>query len=300
MSSLSAYLNGRWSAAAELSIGVDDLGFLMGATVADRLRTFRGQIFRLNEHLRRLHRSLEIVGLPADEICAQVASAAPEFLERNAACIQPDDDWSIIVFATPGVSGRGTPTVGVHGFPLPFQLWAERYETGLPVIISDVRQIPPECLPPELKCRSRMHFYLADQRAAAVQHGARAILLDDQGGVAEATNANVLVYLQNEGLISPPRDRILFGVSLGVVQELAAKLNIPFITRPLAAHELRSAHEAMLASTSVCLLPITQCDGKRIGDGCPGPIFRRLLEAWSELVGVDIAQQACRCAPRRT
>lgn len=300
MSSLCAYLNGRWIAAAELSIGVDDLGFLMGATVADRLRTFRGQIFRLNEHLRRLHRSLEIVGLPADEICAQVAAAAPEFLERNAACIQPDDDWSIIVFATPGVSGRGRPTVGVHGFPLPFQLWAERYETGLPVIISDVRQIPPECLPPELKCRSRMHFYLADHRAAAIQHGARAILLDDQGYVAEATNANVLVYLQNEGLISPPRDRILFGVSLGVVQELATKLNIPFITRPLAVHELRSAHEAMLASTSVCLLPITQCDGKRIGDGCPGPIFRRLLEAWSEMVGVDIAQQARRCAPRRT
>jgi len=300
MPSLWAYLNGRWIAAAELSIGVDDLGFLMGATVADRLRTFGGHIFRLDEHLRRLHHSLEIVGLPADEICGQVAGAIPEFLERNSAYIHPDDDWSIIAFATPGVSGRGRPTVCVHGYPLPFHLWAERYETGVSVIISEVRQIPPQCLPPELKCRSRMHFYLADHRAAAAQAGARAILLDSEGCVAEATTANVLVYREGEGLVSPPHDRILFGVSLSVAQELAEKLDIPFVIRPLAVEELRSSQEAMLASTSICLLPLTQCDGQPIGEGRPGPVYRRLLATWSEWVGVNIAEQARRCAVRRT
>ena len=60
-----------------------------------------------------------------------------------------------------------------------------------------------------------------------------------------------------------------------------------------------SADEAMLASTSVCLLPVVQCDGSKIGDGRPGPIFRRLLGAWSKLVGVDVAEQARRCAARR-
>ncbi len=294
-----ANFNGRWIAGSELAIGVDDVGFLLGATVTERLRTFRGRVFRLDEHLRRLRHSLEIVGLPADAIAAEIARAVPEFVERNGPQIQPDDDWSILAFATPGVSGGGRPTVCVHGYPLQFQLWAPLYEKGLPVIVSDVRQIPPRCLPPELKCRSRMHFYLADRAAAAVQPGARAILLDDDGFVAEATSANVLVYRDGEGLVSPPPEHILFGVSLGVVQELAAALGIPFVKRPLAVEEFRSAEEAMLTSTSICLLPIAQCDGRPIGSGQPGPIYRRLLAAWSDLVGVDIADQARRCAARR-
>jgi branched-subunit amino acid aminotransferase/4-amino-4-deoxychorismate lyase len=294
-----AYLNGRWIPGTELSIAVDDVGFLLGATVTERLRTFRGQVFRLDEHLARLRHSLEIVGLDAAGIAAEIAEAVPEFIERNRPQLSPDDDWSILAFATPGISGSGRPTVCVHGHPLQFQLWASRFETGLPVVISDVRQIPPQCLPPELKCRSRMHFYLADRRAAAIQPGARAILLDDGGRIAEATTANVLVYRQAEGLVSPPKENILFGVSLSVVQEIASRLSVPFTTRPLTVEDFRSADEAMLASTSVCLLPIVECDGQPIGDGRPGPMCRRLLAAWGELVGVDIAAQARQCASRR-
>ena len=78
-----------------------------------------------------------------------------------------------------------------------------------------------------------MHFYLADRAAAARQSGARAVLLDDDGFVAEATTANVLVYREGEGLVSPPSEHILAGVSLGVVQELAGQLGMPFVMRPL-------------------------------------------------------------------
>jgi len=294
-----AYLNGRWIPDAELSIGVDDFGFLLGATVTERLRTFRGQAFRLDEHLRRLRHSLEIVGLPADEISAQIGDAIKEFVERNRSQLPSDDDWSISAFATPGTSAAGPPTVCVHGYPLPFARWASQFEDGMRVAVSDVRQIPPQSLPPELKCRSRMHYYLADRRAAAAQPGARAILLDEDGFVAEATTANVLIWREGEGLVSPPSRHILFGVSLGVIQELAAKLGVPFVKRTLSIEELQTADEAMLTSTSVCLLPVTECDGRPIGAGRPGPIYRRLLAAWSELVGVDIAGQARRVAARR-
>jgi branched-subunit amino acid aminotransferase/4-amino-4-deoxychorismate lyase len=85
-----------------------------------------------------------------------------------------------------------------------------------------------------------------------------------------------------------------------VVQDLAAKLGLPFITRPLTVDELHSANEAMLTSTSVCLLPVVQCDGQPIGDGSPGPIYRRLLDSWSELVGLDVAAQARRFSSRGT
>jgi branched-subunit amino acid aminotransferase/4-amino-4-deoxychorismate lyase len=143
-----------------------------------------------------------------------------------------------------------------------------------------------------------MHFYLADRQAAQKRPGARAILLDQDGFVAEASTANVLVYRSGEGLVSPPREHILAGVSLGVVQELAERIGMPFGMRPLSVAELTSADEVLLTSTSVCLLPIVECDGRAIGRGMPGPQYRQLLAAWCGLVGLDIADQARRLARR--
>ena len=295
-----AYLNAEWITSDELHIAADDVGFLLGATVTERLRTFGGRLFRQEEHMARLHRSLEIVGLDADGITREIAAAATKFVERNSGKIAGDDDWSVSAFATPGTSAGGRPTVCVHGHPLHFDLWADQYDSGVPVVVSSIRQIPPNSLPPELKCRSRMHYYLADREAAASRPGARAILLDENGLVAEATSANVLAYRNGEGLVSPPHGHILFGVSIGVVEELAAKLTVPFITRPLAVEELRRSAEAMLTSTSICLVPIVECDGQAIAGGKPGPVYRRLLDAWSETVGVDVAGQARRFATRTT
>lgn len=300
MPTLCAYSDGRWIDRADLRVAVDDIGFLLGATVAERLRTFNGRVFRLDEHMRRLHRSLEIIGLAADPLVDEVGRAIPEFVSRNNQFLAADDDWSIVAFVTPGVSGSNRPTVCVHGHPLPFHEWAPLFDTGLSVVVSSVRQVPPNCWPPELKCRSRMHYYLADREAAARQPGARAVLLDEDGYVAEASTANVLIYLHQEGIISPPREHILAGVSLGVVEELAAKLDVPFVVRPLTVDEFRTADEALLTSTSVCLLPIVACDGTPIGGGIQGPIFRRLLAAWSELVGIDVAAQARHFASRES
>jgi branched-subunit amino acid aminotransferase/4-amino-4-deoxychorismate lyase len=143
-----------------------------------------------------------------------------------------------------------------------------------------------------------MHFYLADREAAARQPGARALLLDQDGFVAEGTTANVVVFCEDEGFVSPPHDNILVGVSLGVVEELSARINVPFVTRRLTVDELCSADEALLTSTSVCALPIVECNGRPIGDGKLGPTYRRLLSAWNDLVGLDIADQARRYATR--
>jgi branched-chain amino acid aminotransferase len=299
METLVAYSNGAWVSASELAVDVEDLGFLLGATVTERLRTFRGKVFCLEQHLRRMRNSLEIVGLDAASIIDEVAVAIAELVERNRAHLNADDDWAISAFATPGVAGASRPTVCVHGSPIPFYQWAEQYESGLPVVISDVRQIPPNCWPPELKCRSRMHYYIADVRAAAERPGARAVLLDQDGNLGEATSANVLVYHAAEGLLSPPSEHILFGVTLGVMRELAARIGVPFLLRHLSVDELLSADEAMLASTSICLLPIVECNHLPIGTGTPGPVYGRLLAAWSEMVGLDVAEQARRFAVRR-
>ena len=114
----------NWVPSSQLSIAVDDIGFMVGATVTERLRTFRGQVFRLQEHLTRLRGSLEIIGLDSQSIADEVGHAIVEFLKRNGSLIDAEDDWVIAAFATPGVAGTGKPTVCVHGHPLPFRQWA--------------------------------------------------------------------------------------------------------------------------------------------------------------------------------
>ncbi|HEX3598953.1 MAG TPA: aminotransferase class IV [Lacipirellulaceae bacterium] len=293
-----AYLSGEWISNTDLRLAVDDIGFMLGAAVTERLRTFRGKVFRLDEHIARLKGSLDIIGAASEKIAAEIAQVIPEFVRRNQALIDPDDDWAIAAFVTPGVAGSGKPTVCVYGYPLPFQQWATMFDTGVPVVISQHHQVPTNCWPAELKCRSRMHYYLADLEAAKRRPGARAIVLDQDGYVAESTTANVVAFREGKGLVSPPLDHILFGVSLGVVKELADELGIPFTMRQLSVDEFLAADEALLASTSICVLPIVECEGKPIGTGRPGPIFQRLLTAWGKLVGLDIADQARRFANR--
>ena len=184
------------------------------------------------------------------------------------------------------------PTVCLHTHPLAFHLWAEQYRHGVALAVTGVRQVPTSCWPAALKCRSRMHYYLADREAAAAHPHARALLLDEDGFVTEASTANLLVYRAGEGLISPPAEKILPGISMSMAVELAAGLGIPFRHRDLSVEDVATADEAMLTSTSTCIVPVTRLDGRPIGAGTPGTIFGTLLAAWSRAVGVDIAAQA--------
>ena len=157
---------------------------------------------------------------------------------------------------------------------------------------TDVEQVSPHCWPAGLKCRSRMHYYLADKRAAAVDPQARALLLDAQGFVTEASTANLLIYHAGRGLASPPSAKILRGISLGVVRELARRFGIAYTERDLTGDDVASADEVLLTSTPTCVLPVTRFNGRPIGSGRPGEVFHRLIAAWGELVGLDIVGQA--------
>jgi branched-chain amino acid aminotransferase len=294
-----AYLNGAWIPARDLSIAVDDLGFVLGATVVERLRTFNARPFRVDEHLARLRHSLDIVGWNAEAIVAAVGDALRAFADHNAEHIAPGDDWSIAAFITPGATAEALrPTVCVHGGPIPFAAWAHKFETGVDICITDVRQVPANCWPPELKCRSRMHYYLADQEANRRCPGARAVLLDQRGFVGEASTANVVAYYENRGLVTPCPEGVLPGISQQTLFELADELGVPRSEADILPGELAAAEEVFITSTSICIQPVVHQDGKPIGNGEPGPIYRQLLAAWSQKVGVDIPAQARTFASR--
>jgi len=180
----------------------------------------------------------------------------------------------------------------MHTVPLHFAGWAAKYDQGQPLQIVDTRQVPVECWPAELKCRSRMHYYLADREAAAADPQARALLLDLQGRVIEASTANVVFHFPDRGLVSPPKERILPGISVATLQQLAEAAGIAWQESDLTADDVLAADEILLSSTSVCVLPVTRVNGRPVGVDAPGPVYRRLLDDWSELVGLDIRQQA--------
>jgi len=294
-----AYLNGEWVSGSELAVPVSDLGFLLGATVAERLRTFSGQLFRVEDHLARLYSSLQIVGLDAADICQEVSEVLDEFVDRNSEWILEGDDWNVIVFVTPGRSNdTSQPTICVHGKPLSFDQWAHLFEQGVETAIVESRQVPANCWPSELKCRSRMHYYLADQEAA--QHGpaTRPILLDQEGFISEGSTANVVAYFREWGLVTPYISKVLPGVSQQVLFELGESLGFAHHQRDMLPEDLAEADEVFFASTSICMLPIVKLNDQPIGTGRPGPVYGQLLSAWSERVKVDIAEQAQKFALR--
>lgn len=297
-----AYLNGWFLPASMALVSPVDTGFVQGVAVAEQLRTFAGKVFHLEAHLARLEQSLRIVDVDPRMDRRELAAVAGELVARNHARLEPGDDLGLSIFVTPGPypaysdPGEARPTVCLHTYPLPFRLWAEKYGAGQALVTTPIEQVPPECWPPALKCRSRMHYYLADRQAGRAEPGARALLLDRRGMVTEASTANLLIVTAAEGLVGPPPQLVLQGISLAVVRRLAAALGIPMVHRDLRPEEVARADEVILTSTPFCLLPATRLNGSPVGKGVPGPLFGRLLAAWSEEVGVDIAGQARRFA----
>ena len=299
-----AFLNGEFTPASELSIPVYDSGFVLGATVAEQLRTFGGRLFRLEHHLERFFASLELIDLVIPYSRGELESAAQSIVEVNHVRIDRERDLGLCLFATPGPYstmapvGVSGPIVAMHTYPLPFHRFAVTYRSWQALVTTDVPQIPAASLPRDLKCRSRIHYYLADLEAARSEPGSRALMLDSDGSVLEATTANVLIYHQDEGLISPPPERILPGITVAATLEIAAKLGIPHTHRDISVEEFASAEEALLTSTSVCVLPVTSLNRRPLGTGRPGPVFKQLLEGWRELTGIDVAAQAHQFANR--
>lgn len=293
-----AYLNGQWLPVDEAAIPLHDAGFLFGVTVVERLRTFGGKLFRLANHLVRLEHSLRIVGVEPPESIAEIAECASELVAHNHAILPPGSDLGLTILVTPGLASHGLtraehrPLVCLHTDPLPFHQWADAYDTGVALATTNVRQIPSACWPPELKCRSRMHYYLADRAAAAKIPGAKALMLNERDEVTETSIANVVALRSGEGLVTPPKSDVLPGITLGAIEELAADAGLAYAYRPMTLDDVRTADELLLTSTPWCILPAVSLDGAPIGAGQPGPVYKHLLTAFDRLVGLEIAKQA--------
>lgn len=296
---MQAYRNGELMPFRDLSVPVTDSGFIQGLTVAEQLRTFNGQLFRLDQHLQRLRHSLEIVEVELPVSWESLHASAEELVAANFSLLPAGSDLGLSIFVTPGPYSAyawddSGPLVAMHTTPLAFSTWSMKYDAGQALSTVSVRQVPTECWPPELKCRSRMHYFLADREARRKDPQSRALLLDIAGRVMEASTANVVFYFPQEGLVAPPEDCILYGISMATLRELAEQAGYDWVHRHLSPEEILHADEILLSSTSICMLPVLQVDGQPIGAGSPGRVYQQLLADWSDLVGLDIRDQALR------
>ena len=303
-----AYLNGRISPVSQTLLPVWDMGLVMGASVTEMARTFRLECFRLRYHVERLYRSIRHVGFDVDLTRDALADLVLELIEHNARLIPPHHDLGVSMFVTAGASQLYTgyeghashrkPTVCVHTFPLPFELWAEKYAAGQHVVIPSTRHLPPECLDPKIKSRSRMHWYLAEEQARMVDPRAIALLLDRQDNVTETSTANF--FIVREGRIVTPTSRnTLQGISQQVVAELAEKIDVRFEQRDFQVYDVINADEAFTSSTPYGILPVTRVNKRPIADGRVGPVYSELLRLWNQLAGLDIAAQMLAGAAER-
>ncbi|MFO1020566.1 MAG: aminotransferase class IV [Planctomycetales bacterium] len=308
MSEPIVYLRGEFMPASQAGLAIFDAGVVLGATVTEMTRTFGHKLFRLQDHLGRLSRALRYVRFETGLDLPKWTEISEKILQHNKQFIGPDDELGMIHFVTAGeyktyagMAGRqanSTPTVCVHTFPLPFELWAEKFEKGQHLITPSIRHVPPQCYDPKMKYRSRMHYYLGDKEAQVADPNASALLLDLDGNVTETSGANFLI-VENGSIVAPTLRNTLPGISRATVRELAGELGIPFVERDFQVYNVINAEEAFTSSTPYCLLPVTKINGLAIGSGRPGPITKKLLDAWGQKVGVDIRKQMLEGAMRR-
>ncbi len=294
-----AYFNGEWMPISQVKIDPTDRGFVVGDAVFDVARTFNGRSFRMKEHIDRLYRSLKYVRIDCRLSVEEMLRISEEGIRKNEPLRAEVGDFYVHQLVTRGVAlrswGATKPTVCVRIAPINFGSYPRCHEEGLHGVITRTLSYPPEAVDPKIKHYSRMNFNLAELEANDIDPGALPILRDERGNLTEGSGFNV--FLVTDGAIRTPGERsILQGVSRGMVFDLAGQLKIPIAEENLQPYDLYTSDEAFFASTTFCVVPVTQVDRRSIGDGKPGPVTKRLLAAWSEGVGLDIAEQAVRFA----
>lgn len=254
------YFNGRWLPVDQWGLHIEDLGFLQAVTAVERLRTYGGRLFQPHAHLTRLSESLRV--LQINQSVSELQDLLEQWCDRNRAWVKEQGEASITLFVTPGRKGWGpnaaadsplnpgsAPTVGLYGRPLKRSYVQSLHTDGQAIVVTDVRQPSAEAWPRGIKVRCRLHYYLADLAANQAFPNAAGVLVDDDGSLTETSVANLAIF-DGAQIISPPVDRVLSGVSQGVVRAYSANLGIGWTHRPLMSAELGGAQEILLMGTS--------------------------------------------------
>ena len=279
-----AYVNGEYVPQSEAKLSIFDHGVLYGDGVFDTWCTWNGYIFKLDQHVDRLFRSIHAFQIDMPLSKEELKSVIIKVVETNG-----DKNQYIKCLITRGVGPRpllspvGCRTsVVVFSRPYLSVIEPSKEERVIRVRITSIRRTPPQCLDPKAKNLNYANLVLA--KIEALNAGAdEAILLDIQGFVNEAPGYNVFVVRQGK-IYTPPANNILVGVTRETIFEIAEKDGLEVIEDQLIPYDLYTADELFLASTAGGIVPIEEVDGRRISSGKPGPVTQRVSELYLEML----------------
>jgi branched-chain amino acid aminotransferase len=240
----------------------------------ETMRAYRGRMFRLGAHLDRLDASAKFLGTPGPPQRAALARQVTGALARSGL-----KEAVVRVALRPSGAASRAYVVVRRIEPPP----ASAYARGIRVAVVPARALGVGAVSPQAKYSARLGSVLAV--ADAQLRGAdEALFMDQRGYITESTASNFSV-IRAGVLCTPPCSLgLLWGITRDVLFELAGRLRLATVEMPLTRHELYTAQEALLSSTIKEVLPVTWIDGRRVGTGRPGPITRRLGEAFHALV----------------
>jgi branched-chain amino acid aminotransferase len=295
-----AWFNGAFVPETDVRVPYRDRSFKYGDGCFDMTRTFDGRIFRLAEHVERFYRSLRYLDIDPGLEPKELVAITEEVVARNEPLRAAAGDWWVGQRVSRGVDAVGDegwrqtgPQVIVDCTPLPLRARARLFRDGIDVLVPATRRIPPHMLSPRAKTHNYLNLILADREVKAQRPEAWSVLLDEHGHLAEGVGSNIFVV--RGGRLATPQERfVLPGISRQTVIELAAELGLACEERDLDIYDAVTADEVFLTSTSLCICPVRSVNGRQIGAAVPGPVTRRLTEAYCALVGTDFVAQYLR------
>ena len=273
------HLNGQTLPLRDAKVSVLDRGFIFGDGVYEGLPVYGRRLFRFDEHMARLQRSLGKL-----RIVNPHTRDGWLALLRELVAAQPAEDQLVYIEVTRGVALRD------HVMPVGIPPTVFAMTSAMKPPSAEMRHQGVACITArdfrwergDIKSVSLLGNVLARQISA--DHGAAETVMFRDGWLTEASGSNVWVV--HEGaLLGPPKDEhVLEGIRYKLLAELCEEVGIAYNLRPIAEADVRAADELMLSSATKEVLPITRLDGELVGHGAmrgrPGPVYARLYEAY--------------------
>jgi D-alanine transaminase len=268
------YLNGEYLPLKEARVSPLDRAFLFADAVYEVMPVYGGRPFRFEAHLQRLGHSLAGIGMADPHSAQQWRAIFATLIERNGGGDQYLY-WQVTRGAEYGRNHAPLPqiprTVFAFAAPLPASSAAVLAQGLACISARDTRWS---------RCDIKSTALLANVllRQLASDSGAAETILLRDGELTEASAASVHVVLEGAVYVPPNSPRILPGTTRSALEEAAARCGVPWHTAPVSEAQLRAAAEVWLSAATRELQPVTRLDGRAIGDGRPGPVWRRVYE----------------------
>jgi branched-chain amino acid aminotransferase len=284
---MKVYLNGKFVDQSKAVVSVFDHGLLYGDGVFEGIRSYDGLIFKLREHIDRLFES-------AHTIMLKIPMSKEELVETVKQSLRVNQlrNAYIRLVVTRGEGDLGLdprkcarPTVFVIADKI--ELYPKQlYEQGLELITVATQRNVPEALNPQIKSLNYLNNILAKIEALNAGYE-EAIMLSPSGYVTECTGENLFLVKGKQLLTPPPYIGVLRGITRRTVMELGVRQRLDVREELLTRHDLFNADEVFLTGTAAEIVPVVKIDGRTIGSGKPGPVTKKLQQAFRQVTETE-------------